>query len=108
MTKATKTLTEQLIAIEAQIKKLEEKRDTLAVAIENEAALSNLSPGSTIRFNYGRAATRKELEGVVLGVQDTDKGRRIKVQYGEGFAADVVVVDPAAVVEVVCVAATVA
>ncbi|BAP15819.1 hypothetical protein AVU67_gp13 [Ralstonia phage RSJ2] len=95
-----KTLIEQLTAVESQIKTLETKRDELAAKIEAEQALSNVAAGTTIVFNYGRAETRKELTGVVKGVADTDKGRRIKVESGEGFDATIYVIEPAAVVRV--------
>lgn len=95
-----KTLIEQLQAAEEAVKKAIERRDELAAKIEAEQALSSIQTGNVIVFNYGRAETRKEYTGTVLGVADTDKGRRIKVQYGEGFDAAIVVIDPSAVVSV--------
>ncbi|BAP34905.1 hypothetical protein AVU43_gp11 [Ralstonia phage RSJ5] len=95
-----KPLIDQLTAIEASIKTLTEKRDGIAAAIEAEQALTNIATGSSITFNYGRAETRKEYTGVVKGVADTDKGKRIKVEYGEGFDATIVIIDTSAIVKV--------
>lgn len=95
------TKIEQLQAVEAKIAELTTKRDALAASIEAEQALAKVETGATIKFNYGRAETRKEHEGTVLGVAETDKGKRFKVQYGEGFDAAIVVIDASAIVAVV-------
>ncbi|MEJ1593506.1 hypothetical protein SMA75_20140 [Escherichia coli] len=98
---AKKTLIEQLQAVEAKIVELQAEAQKLAEQIETEKALANLAAGTTITFNYGRADTRKELQGVVKGVADTDKGRRIKVESGEGFDAEIYIIEVAAIVKVV-------
>lgn len=62
------------------------------------STLSNLAAGDVIDYMYGRGETRKQYAGVVNGVADTDKGKRIKVTTGEGFDVEIHVIDPSAIV----------
>jgi hypothetical protein len=79
--------------------------DTLKLA-ELEAAaaagnaMANLASGDVIEFMFGRGETRKQRAGVVLGVAETEKGKKIKVQTGEGFDAEILVISPDAIVTV--------
>jgi hypothetical protein len=63
-------------------------------------AMANLASGDVIEFLFGRGETRKQRAGVVLGVAETDKGKKIKVQTGEGFDAEILVISPDAIVAV--------
>lgn len=95
-----KTIQEQIVALRTRIEADKAKLKELE-AVENAAkALANLKAGSAIEFIYGRAENRKQYAGVVMGIADTDKGTRIKVQYGEGFDAQIVVIAPGDVVAV--------
>ncbi|WP_155754006.1 hypothetical protein [Burkholderia vietnamiensis] len=64
------------------------------------SAMDKLASGDVIEFMFGRGETRKQRAGVVLGIADTDKGKRIKVQTGEGFDAEILVISPDAIVAV--------
>lgn len=73
----------------------------METAEKSASAMQTLSQGVTVKFMYGRGETRAERTGIVLAVAETDKGKRIKVQYGEGFDVELAVIDPAAILEVV-------
>lgn len=91
----------------AQIETLKARiaKDTEALA-QSEAtfgqidALENLAPGSTITARVGRGDTSKEVEAYVLGIKDTDAGRRIKVSVGSGFDAEIVIIQETQIVSV--------
>jgi sRNA-binding protein len=82
--------------IAADTKKLAEME--AAAAAGN--AMANLASGDVIEFMFGRGETRKQRAGVVLGIAETDKGKKIKVQTGEGFDAEILVITPDAIVAV--------
>jgi hypothetical protein len=63
-------------------------------------AMANLASGDVIEFMFGRGETRKQRAGVVLGIAETDKGKRIKLQVGEGFDAEILVITSDAIVAV--------
>lgn len=63
-------------------------------------AMANLASGDVIEFMFGRGETRKQRAGVVLGIAETDKGKKIKVQTGEGFDAEILVIATDAIVAV--------
>jgi hypothetical protein len=63
-------------------------------------AMANLASGDVIEFMFGRGETRKQRAGVVKGIADTEKGKRIKVETGEGFDAEILVIAPDAIVSV--------
>jgi hypothetical protein len=63
-------------------------------------AMANLASGDVIEFMFGRGETRGKRAGVVLGIADVDGKKRIKVQTGEGFDAEILVIAPDAIVAV--------
>jgi hypothetical protein len=76
------TLQAQLVTVEA-----EEKLTQICVAV-----------GDSLKFTFGRAANRKNYEGVVKGVAETDKGNKYKVEVGEGFDAELFVISASDIV----------
>ncbi|CAB3795589.1 hypothetical protein [Pararobbsia alpina] len=95
-----KTTVEQIAALQARIAADTAKLNELQAAEKASSALETLAADAPVRFVFGRAENRKEYDGVVLGIAETDKGKRIKVQYGEGFDAQIVVIDPSAILSV--------
>jgi len=91
----------QIAKIETQIAQLQDKLAKLKAAEQSAAAMANLAAGSEIRFVYGRGETRAARTGTVLAIAETDKGTKIKVQYGEGFDVELAVIDAGAVLGVV-------
>lgn len=74
----------------AKIEKLQAEKAELLVKAEGELDLSRVEQGTEVRFTYGRADTRKEYTGTVLGRKAQPKGADlIKVSVGEGFDAQV-------------------
>lgn len=63
-------------------------------------AMEKLASGDVIEFMFGRGETRKQRAGVVLGIAEVDGKKRIKVQTGEGFDAEILVIAPDAIVAV--------
>lgn len=67
--------------------------DTLALAeaqgqLAAASLVNDVAPGWTVSFKVGRAETRREVSGVVLGrglVKDVDS---VRVSIGEGFDAE--------------------
>lgn len=64
--------------------------------------LDNVSVGTAVIIKQGRAETTREVQGVVIAVKHDDDGTaKYKVQYGEGFDADIAVVHAAGILQVV-------
>lgn len=64
--------------------------------------LDNVSVGTKVVIKQGRAETTREVQGVVIAVKhDEDGTAKYKVQYGEGFDADIAVVHAAGILQVV-------
>jgi hypothetical protein len=90
-------------SIKAQIATLTAK----LVEVEAAEALTQIcvAVGDSLKFTFGRAANRKQYQGVVRAIAETDKGTRYKLVAGEGFdeeffviaASDIVVGDLKAV-----------
>lgn len=85
----------------ARIQKDTETAQELAQEINNIAALAAVGVGSSVTVKIGRKFadrdTTRYVAGVVLGVQENEEGsKQYKVQYGEGFDADITVVTGAA------------
>lgn len=74
------------------------QRDTEALAelqgeLQGIERLASVAPGTAVTVRLGRGETTREVNAVVVGVKaDEDSATRYKVQYGEGFDADVAVV----------------
>lgn len=87
--------------IATRIQKDTEACQELAQEINNISALAAIGVGSSIIVKIGRKFadrdTTRHVPGVVLGVQENEEGsKQYKVQYGEGFDADITVVTGAA------------
>ena len=91
---------------EKLLKKFEEKKalyeklaaDLQDIAAEVQAidAAESIGVDSVVYISIGKGDTRKEVAARVIGVrEDEENGKQYKVQYGEGFDADVKIV-PAA------------
>ena len=89
---AAKTLQEQIDALNATITKATVARNALVQKQETESKLAGLKGGDRIVFQYGRAESKFKATGTVVGVQDTEKGKRIRVTYGEGMDSNVVTI----------------
>lgn len=63
-------------------------------------ALATLASGDVIEFLFGRGETRKQRAGVVVWFGEVDGKKRIKVQTGEGFDTEILVISPDAIVAV--------
>ena len=82
----SKTLSEKLAALSEEYRKLSEELASAAQADENAAAIANGLPvGANVTFVYGRAESKRTLNGVVKASKPTDAGRQYKIESGEGF-----------------------
>lgn len=62
--------------------------------------IANVKEGSVIVVKQGRADTVREVEAVVKATRDGEGVRQFKVEIGEGFDAEIVVVQDYQVIEV--------
>jgi hypothetical protein len=76
------------------------KADALEATEKAGNAMANLASGDVIEFLFGRGETRKQRAGVVLGIAEVEGKKKIKVQTGEGFDAEILVIAPDAIVAV--------
>lgn len=64
-------------------------------------AMDNVSVGTQIVIKQGRADTAREIVGTVIAVKHEEDGTaKYKVQYGEGFDADIAVVTAAGILRI--------
>ena len=65
-------------------------------------SLDNISVGTAVTIKQGRAETTREVTGIVIAIKPEDDGSaKYKVQYGEGFDADIAVVHSSGILAVV-------
>lgn len=77
----------------AKFEALRTSLQELADELNSIDALAAVDVGSKVVVTIGRAETLRTVEGTVIGVrEDEDGSKAYKVQYGEGFDADVAVV----------------
>lgn len=77
-----------IATVKDQIAKLQEKLAELVKQEAAEALVAVLGAGYVVSFKVGRAETRREVTGVVLGrglVKDVDS---VRVSVGEGLEAE--------------------
>lgn len=79
--------------------------NNLTNEINNAEALKNLGIGSVITIKQGRKFADKDttriVKATVIGKQDQEDGSTLyKVSYGEGFDADVAVINAGAILSV--------
>lgn len=73
----------------------------LNAELENITRLAELAPGQQVKISQGRAETRREVVGTVVGIKEDDDGaKKYKVQIGSGFDADFAVVGGSGIIEV--------
>jgi hypothetical protein len=97
------TITKRLTAIDEGIKtanekiiKLQEERATLVQSFDavreaeerGNAINRGLPVGTNVTFVYGRAESKRTLQGVVKGTRPTAQGCQYKIGAGTGFAAE--------------------
>jgi hypothetical protein len=96
----TKTIAEQIAALETRINADTEKLANLKRSQAAQAALDSIAPGSVIRFVFGRKETRGEYSGEVRSIIDTEKGKVIRVIKGEGADEEIVSIKPSDILAV--------
>lgn len=84
----------QLAKLADEIKKLEQQ-------FEVADKMQGIGQGSVIVARVGRADTAKEVQAVVLGTQNTDAGRRLRITYGEGFDAETAIIQDSQIIGLV-------
>ena len=82
-------ITAAIIVINEKIAKLEAKRKDLQDQRDAAALVADVAAGFTVTFKVGRADTRREVEGVVLGRGEVKGVDSVRVQSGEGFELEV-------------------
>lgn len=97
MTTATNFATQ----IQAAKQQIEAAKAKLEKLLKQEAAadlIANVQRGDIITFVFGRKAGRAEYVGEVRGVDDSEKGRTIRVIKGTGADEQIVVIRPGDIV----------
>ena len=112
-TKVAPTKEQRIEAIDAQIAKLQQRKQDLIDGVVRSPAKKVVAlpeVGAVIKFSYGRKTATTApvtLEGTVLAVKPSvvTDGKTspalIKVQYGEGFDTSTAVIYPAQIVTVI-------
>jgi hypothetical protein len=98
---AALTKEERIAKIDAQIVKLQAKRQSVIDGrpAKTKASVALPSIGDEISFNYGRGVTVTQLSGTVLGVKnEPGKPVVIRAQVGEGFDAEIVSLFPSQII----------
>lgn len=94
-------LTAKLNALAARINADTEKYNELKAELDSIAALAAITVGSVVVVKLGRKFADKDTtrfeNAVVVGVKEDEDGSKLyKVQYGEGFDAEIATVTGAA------------
>lgn len=77
---------------------LAEKR----LQLESVDLLASVAAGSNVIIRVGRAETSREVSATILGVKTTDSGDiRYKASFGEGFDAEVVIIQESQIISLV-------
>lgn len=90
-------LVAKLNVLAGRINKDTESYNEIKAELDNIAALAAIAVGSVVIVKLGRKFADKDTtrfeQGVVVGVKEEEDGSKLyKVQYGEGFDADIAVV----------------
>lgn len=100
LTRAEK-LAAQIATIEKRIVTDTAKVAELKQELETSERLSSVGVGTLITAKLGRAETTREVAAEVVGVKDDEAGRRLyKISFGEGFDADVQIIQPHQIVAI--------
>lgn len=81
--------------------KIEATRALLAkyLALENSLAqINNVEVGDDVTFKFGRAEKARNISGKIIAIGDTEQGRIVAVQTGEGLDVKTVKVRAADIV----------
>lgn len=91
---------ESLGKVTAELAAAITERDTYESTNAATAAIdSGLPNGTQVVFTYGRAETRKNLEGIVVATKPQEKGATLyRIRVGEGFDEQVLTVQAPAIV----------
>jgi len=99
--KPTLTLEQSLIekakVLHAKITQLNSEYTTLITQIQALQAVRDVQAGQVLSALHNK----KEVQGTVLGAEDTPKGFAIKLLVGSGFNAEVITIKADAVLKVV-------
>lgn len=90
----SKSARAQIAVINTKIAALQALLPALQLAAASEVDLDSVKAGAVVTIERGRGETKQTITGaVVLGVANPEKGgAQVKVQYGEGFDANIVTV----------------
>lgn len=70
--------------------------------LESVDRLASVAAGSNVIIRIGRAETSREVSATIMGVKTTDGGDiRYKASFGEGFDAEVVIIQESQIISVV-------
>lgn len=90
---AAEKLAKRIAFLTQRIASDKEELEELARESDAQATVAQIAAGYTVVAVLGRAETKREVRGVIVGVKvEEDGDRKFKVAYGEGFDADFVVV----------------
>ena len=100
MASKTAALQEKRNAKFDQVSKLKAELADLDTALALAKRVQTLAPNDVVQFDWGRGEQRGPVTGTVLGVEETDKGTRIKVFVGAGVTADIKTIQPREITDV--------
>jgi len=81
----TDKINAQITVLETRIAKDTASLADLKRAVAAAALMADVGQGFTVSFKVGRAETRREVTGVVLGRGEVKGVDSVRVQSGEGF-----------------------
>lgn len=90
----TETLAQRLEKKQEQLIAVQREVDELRASIALADAVQSIDTHDVVVFTFGRKQNRTTQTGTVLGVQEGEKGRRIRVFVGQGVDADIKTVRP--------------
>lgn len=93
-------LTKQVETLEKRIEADTAKLAEVRVELETAQRLADVREGTLIVARLGRAETTREVPATVTGKKEDENGVRYKISYGEGFDADVTIIQPAQIVNI--------
>lgn len=76
----------------AQRKDIDEKLAAIVAEVTAIDTQASVGVGSVVLFSKGKGEAAVQVEGIVIGARDNEDGTKdLKISYGTGFDADVVV-----------------
>lgn len=86
---AIKTSNEKIIKLQEERATLVQSFDAVREAEERDNAINRGLPvGTGVTFVYGRAESKRTLQGVVKATKPTEQGCQYKIEAGIGFDAE--------------------